>query len=94
MIQILLSDLAVEQLSDMSEKSGRKMLQALQRLRTFPQSAPVVSQEGYELYRQLLIHPYRAIYRYLEDESEVRVYCIVQVRRSLPGPEFLKYQIF
>lgn len=94
MTQILLSDLAVEQLSEMPPPVGRSMLDALQRLRTFPQSAPKVSLEGYELYRQLNVRSYRAIYRFLEEDDEVRIYCIIHTRRRLPLPEFLKHQIF
>ena len=64
MPQILLSDLAVEQLGEMPAPVGRVMINALQRLRTFPQSAPHVPLEGYELYRQLNVCSYRAIYRF------------------------------
>lgn len=94
MTQILLSDLAVEQLSAMPAPIGRVMLNALQRLRTFPQSAPHVPLEGYKLYRQLNVRSYRAIYRFLEENDEVRIYCIIHSRRQLPFPEFLKHQIF
>ncbi|GIK57398.1 MAG: type II toxin-antitoxin system RelE/ParE family toxin [Chloroflexi bacterium] len=94
MIQILLSDLAVEQLSEMPPKAGRKMLDAMRQLRTFPHSAPPVVLENYESYRQLIARPYRAIYRYLEETQEIRVYCILHVRRALPAPEFLTHQIF
>ncbi|HRQ38719.1 MAG TPA: type II toxin-antitoxin system RelE/ParE family toxin [Chloroflexota bacterium] len=62
-----MSDLAVEQLRAMPAAPGRKMLDALQQLRTFPYSAPPVTLENYESYRQLIVRPYRAIYRYLEE---------------------------
>jgi plasmid stabilization system protein ParE len=94
MSQILLSDLAVEQLKDLSPQAGQQLLSALERLRTFPESAPRLSLEGYEDYRQLIMRPYRAIYRYLPDNEEVRVYCILHMRRGLPPSEFLIYQIF
>lgn len=94
MIQVLLSDLAVEQLSHMPPTTGQRMLDALQRLHTFPQSAPAITLESYESYRQLIVQPYRAIYRYLEEAQEVRIYCIIHARRNLPAPEFLKHQIF
>ena len=94
MIEILLSDLAVDQLKEMSANAGRQMLDTLQRLRVFPESAPRLMLEGYEDYRQVVIRPYRAIYRYLPQKEEVRVYCILHTRRHLPSPEFLEYQIF
>lgn len=40
MSRILLSDLAVEQLRDMPPQIGQRLLEALDRLRTFPRSAP------------------------------------------------------
>lgn len=94
MSQILLSDLAVDQLKEMPPHIGRQMLDAMERLRTFPESAPRLSLERYEAYRQLIIRPYRAIYRYIAEEDQVRVYCILHMRRRLPSPEFLTYQIF
>ena len=94
MTQILLSDLAVEQLHDMPPPIGQAMLDALQRLRIFPQSAPTISLEGYELYRQLIVRSYRAIYHYTEEENEVRIYCILHARRHLPASEFLRHQVF
>jgi plasmid stabilization system protein ParE len=50
--------------------------------------------EGYEDYRQLIVRGYRAIYRYLPDENQVRVYCILHPRRRLPAIEFLLHQTF
>lgn len=94
MSQLLLSDLAVAQLSEMPPQIGRQLLQQLQRLRTFPLSAPRLQFEGYEAYRQLIVSSYRAVYRYMEETDEVRVYCILHMRRRLPSPEFLTYQIF
>lgn len=94
MSRILLSDLAVEQLEAMPPRAGRLMLEAFHRLRTFPQSAPRLSEDGYEVYRQVLIRPFRAVYRYLEDDDEVRIYCILHMRRRLPTPDFLTHQIF
>lgn len=94
MNNVLLSDLAVEQLKEIPPELGHQMLDALQRLRLFPESAPRLSWEGYGVYRQVVVRPYRAIYRFLEEESEVRIYCILHTRRSLPSPEFLRYQTF
>ena len=94
MSHILLSDLAVDQLKEMPPHIGRQLLDAVERLRTFPESAPRLSLEGYEAYRQLVIRPYRTIYRYIAEEDQVRIYCILHVRRRLPSPEFLTYQIF
>jgi plasmid stabilization system protein ParE len=94
MIEILLSDLAVDQLKEMPANAGRQMLDTLQRLRAFPESAPPVLVEGYEAYRQIVIRPFRAIYHYLPEKEEVRVYCILHTRRRLPPSEFLEHQIF
>jgi plasmid stabilization system protein ParE len=94
MKQILLSDLAVEQLKAMPPQAGRRMLNALQRLRLFPESAPQLHLEGYAMYRRLVVRPYQAIYRYLPEEDQVRVYCILHLRRRLLAPEFLRHQTF
>lgn len=94
MNQILLSDLAVDQLRDVAPATGRQLLQTVQRLRAFPESAPPVQLAGYEAYRQLVIRPYRVIYRYFADEQTVRVYCVLHLRRTLPAAEFLQHQIF
>lgn len=94
MSQILLSDLAVQQLSDMPFDIGRRILNSLDRLRTFPHSAPHLTLEGYESYRQLIIRSYRVIYDYDEAKEIVRVFCIMHARRQLPPSEFLKYQLF
>jgi plasmid stabilization system protein ParE len=94
MSHILLSDLAVDQLKNMSPQIGQQMLEAMERLRTFPRSAPPLHQDGYELYRQLIVRRFRAVYRYFEQEDEVRIYCILPVRRRLPSSDFLTHQIF
>jgi len=94
MSHILLSDLAVDQLKNLSPQIGQQMLETMERLRTFPRSAPQLRQDGYELYRQLLVRRFRAVYRYFEEEDEVRIYCILPVRRRLPSSEFLTHQIF
>jgi plasmid stabilization system protein ParE len=94
MKQILLSDLALEQLKAMPPPVGRRMLAALQRLRLFPESSPRLHLEGYTMYRQLAVRPYLAIYRYLPEEDQVRIYCILHTRRQLPPAEFLQHQNF
>jgi plasmid stabilization system protein ParE len=91
---LLLSDLAVEQLGHIPPATGRQLLAAIQRLRLFPESAPIILLEGYEEFRQLFIGPYRVVYRYLPDEEQVRIYTILHQRRRFPSAEFLKYQIF
>ncbi|MBE2223402.1 MAG: type II toxin-antitoxin system RelE/ParE family toxin [Anaerolineae bacterium] len=94
MTDIVLSDLAVAQLKEMPPPVGRAMIEALQRLRTFPQSAPAISLEGYETYRQLNVRSFRAVYRFTEEDNLVRVYCILHARRRLPASEFLRHQVF
>ena len=94
MSQILLSDLALEQLQEISSEPGERLLNAVERLRSFPRSAPRLTLQGYEAYRQLTVRPYRVIYKYLPEEDQVRIYCIIHLRRQLPDSEFLRYQIF
>jgi plasmid stabilization system protein ParE len=94
MKQILLSDLAVEQLRAVSPAVGHQLLNGIQRLRTFPESAPPILREGYEGYRQLVVRSYRVVYRYLPQEEEVRIYTVLHLRRAFPPSEFLKHQIF
>lgn len=43
---LLLSDLAVEQLGHIPPATGRQLLAAIQRLRLFPESAPIILLEG------------------------------------------------
>jgi plasmid stabilization system protein ParE len=93
-LALLLSDLAVEQLREIPPPIGRRLLEAIQRLRVFPESAPNVLLEGYEGYRQLVIRPYRVVYRYLPQEEQVRIYAVLHLRRAFPPSEFLKHQIF
>ncbi len=91
---VLVSRLAGEQLADLPPRLGRVMAQSLERLVVFPESAPPVLVEGYGDYRQLIVRGYRAIYRYLPDENQVRAYCILHPRRRLPAVEFLLHQTF
>lgn len=72
-IAVLVSQLAGEQLTDLSPRVGRAMAQALERLIVFPESAPPVLVDGYEDYRQLVVQGYRAIYRYFPSEDAVCV---------------------
>lgn len=94
MTDILLSDLALTQLKEMPATTGRQLLDVMERLRTFPESSPPLSIANYETYRQIIVQPYRAIYRYDPNDDLVRVYCIMHVRRQLPPSEFLTHQIF
>ena len=94
MSQILLSDLAVDQMREIAPGTGRQLLQAMQRLRTFFESAPYLLLPGYEAYRQLVVRPYRVVYRYFPDEELVRVYCVLHLRRNMPPAEFLHHQVF
>lgn len=93
-IEVLVSHLALAQLAALPASTGRLIVQGIIRLASFPESAPLMQQRDYEQYRNLIIRDYRAIYRYFEDEQQVRVYCILHLRRRLPPPEFLIYQLF
>lgn len=92
--QVLLSQLAVDQLSNLKPKVGRTMIQTLTRLTVFPQSGSPLLVKGYEMYKQVVVKGHRAIYRYFPDEKQVRIYCILHTRRQLPAPELLIYQLF
>ncbi|MEW5987059.1 MAG: type II toxin-antitoxin system RelE/ParE family toxin [Chloroflexota bacterium] len=92
--EIILSRLALDQLASLTPTIGRTLVKALQRLAAFPESAPPVSQPGYEDYRQLIIKDYRVVYRYLGGDEQVRIYCILHIRPQLPASEFLNYQLF
>lgn len=94
MTNILLSDLAVQQLGALSPAHGRVVLAVLQRLREFPLSAPSLAMAGYETYRQLIVQQQRVVYGYFPDENLVRIYCVLHVRRQLPPAEFLTHQVF
>jgi plasmid stabilization system protein ParE len=83
-VEVLLSRLAADQLGALSPSIGRAIAQALMRLAVFPESAPPLREEGFSLYRQVIVNGYRAIYRYFPDDYQVRVYCILSTRRQLP----------
>ncbi len=93
-LKVLLSKLAVEQLANLPPPTGRAVITALTQLITFPESGSPLILMGYENYRQILVKNYRAIYRYLPLDNQVRVYCILHTRRQLPALEFLVYQQF
>lgn len=93
-IEVLVSRLALAQLSALTATVGRVIVQAIMRLADFPESAPLVGQRDYEHFRQLIIRDYRVLYRYFSDEQQVRVYCVLHVKRRLPPSEFLIYQRF
>ena len=93
-VEVLLSRLAADQLVALPPAIGRSMAQALARLAILPESAPTISEEGYRIYRQVIVNHYRAVYRYFPDKNCVRVYCILHTRRLLPASEFLTYQLF
>ena len=93
-IEVLVSRLALAQLAELSATVGRAIVQGIMRLADFPESAPHVRQRDYESYRQLIVRDYRVIYRYSEAEEQVRVYCVLHLKRRLPPAEFLIYQLF
>lgn len=91
---ILLSRLAIDQIAQLTPAIGRALLNALTTLARFPESTPIVPQDGYGAYRQVIVKGYRAIYRYFSEYHQVRIYCVLHTRRQLPAPEFLYYQLF
>ena len=93
-LSVRLSALTVEQLHELPQKTRRQILKQVQRLAIFPESAPIVPDETYFLFRQLMIGRHRVIYRYFMDEYEVRVYCVIHQRRRLPSADFLTHQQF
>lgn len=93
-VNVRLSALTIEQLEELPRKKRQLILRQVKRLQIFPESAPIVPDENYFLFRQLTVNNYRVIYRYFMDEYEVRVYCIIHQRRRLPSTEFLTHQQF
>lgn len=94
-MNVQFSRLARDQLRDLPERPRRELLQAVRRqLTVFPRSAPELPGERYAGFRQLIRGGYRLIYRYDEEQDEIRVYCVLHVRRQLPPAEFLRYQAF
>jgi plasmid stabilization system protein ParE len=92
--EVLLSELAAEQLAALAQTVGRPLIDALARLIAFPESGPRLRLEGYEAYRQVVVKNHRAIYRYFPEENRVRVYCILHTRRRLPPIDILTYELF
>jgi plasmid stabilization system protein ParE len=91
---VLLSRLAIEQISVLTPAVGRTLTNALTPLVRFPESGSLIPMAGYEDYRQVIARGYRAIYRYFPEAHQVRIYCVMNVRRQLPPSEFLRYQSF
>jgi plasmid stabilization system protein ParE len=92
--EVFLSRLASEQLANLSPSVGRTIAQALVRLTIFPEADSPLAADSYEEYRQVVVQHHRAIYRFFPERNEVRVYCVISTRRTLPAPEFLIYQMF
>lgn len=91
---VLLSQLAIEQISALTPTIGRTLTNALTSLARFPESGSLIPRAGYEEYRQVIAREYRAIYRYFPETHQVCIYCVMNVRRQLPPSEFLRYQSF
>lgn len=91
---VLLSRLAIEQISVLTPTIGRILTNALTPLARFPESGSLIPVAGYEEYRQVIARGYRAIYRYFPEIHQVRIYCVMNVRRQLPPSEFLRHQSF
>lgn len=64
---VLLSRLAIEQISALTPAIGRILTNALTPLARFPESGSLIPKAGYEEYRQVMAREYRAIYRYLPE---------------------------
>lgn len=95
-MQVRFSLLARDQLREIPEGARLELIQAVRRQPSaFPESAPELTEEGYSGFRQLVRGGYRLIYRYHQAEhDEIRVYCVLHVRRRLPPSDFLRYQAF
>ena len=91
---VLLSELAAQQLEELPVAVGRPLLAAVAKLITFPELGTQLRLEGYESYRQVIVKNYRAIYKFFPDEQRIRVYCILHTRRQYPPLFMLSDQFF
>jgi plasmid stabilization system protein ParE len=62
----------------------RRIRTAVSRLRDFPQRGRVVPEFPDGPYREILVGPYRVVYRHMEDRDMVLVLAVIHGSRLLP----------
>ena len=65
----------------------RSLRGAAERLRNFPESGRPVPELPGSRYREVIVSPYRVIYRYAEEKNRVWVLAVVHGSRLLPPIE-------
>ncbi len=60
---------------------------SVSRLSTFPLSGRMVAEYADPTIREVIVRPYRVLYRHLADKDEVQVIAIIHGSRQLP-PSF------
>jgi toxin ParE1/3/4 len=56
----------------------------VRRLETFPESGRIVPELATETYREIVVSPYRVVYRYRAERNWVRVLAVIHGNRTLP----------
>jgi toxin ParE1/3/4 len=62
----------------------RRIRAAARRLARFPESGRAVPEVGDVQYRELIVGPYRLLYRYSGEENIVRVLAVIHGSQTLP----------
>jgi len=63
---------------------ARRIRAAVRRLETFPESGRIVPELFTDIYREIVVSPYRVVYRYHAASNRVRVLAVVHENRTLP----------
>ena len=64
-----------------AEKWLNKIFAAMDSLKRFPESGTPMEEKGFEAFRELLVGPFRIIYRYTG--SECRIGAVIRAERAL-----------
>ena len=63
---------------------ARRIRSAVRQLEMFPESGRTVPELASGIYREIVVAPYRIIYRYFSERSRVRVLAVIHGSRTLP----------
>ncbi len=65
----------------------KRIQSAVAQLQAFPESGRIVPEYGLNELREVIVPPYRVVYRYLPERDLVQVVAVMHGRRLLPSFE-------
>ena len=67
-----------------AEKFGLKIIEHVEQAAIFPESGRVVSEFGIPAIRELIVNPYRIVYRVSQDTKEIHIARVWHAKRGIP----------